>query len=358
MSLVKCPECGREVSTLATSCPHCGCPLGAQAARQPKVPNSPQKKTNGHAVATIVVVSIVIVTLAAAAAWHLFFRGSDNVDERTAYNTILRYQNAGQLDSLAEALNFYFDTYNPDAYHYSQLKELNDRFFAERTDWQTAEATLTLASVRHFLDVHPDGLYLSQARTKLDSLSFIEATQSDTREAYEHYLTQFPQGRFVADVRQKMNELDNVELTTEEETSINGILDAHFNALADNNRAAIETTLAPVVSSYIGKANPELEDIYAYMQRVHSSARTLIFSVKNPTITKVKLQGRSIYNVQFILDEETYSGSSHHATLDTEAGAPSNGDETDAPKPDNVKHFSGTAVLDESMKITSLVLRQ
>ena len=166
MSLVKCPECGREVSTLATSCPHCGCPLGTQTAQQPQAPNSPRKKTNGHAVATLVVVSILIVALAAAAAWYLFFRGSDDVDERTAYNTILRYQNEEQLDSLAEALNIYFDTYNPDAYHYSQLKELNDRFFAERTDWQATEATPTLASVRQFLDVHPDGLYLRLARTR------------------------------------------------------------------------------------------------------------------------------------------------------------------------------------------------
>ncbi len=27
MALVPCPECGREVSTLAAACPHCGAPL-------------------------------------------------------------------------------------------------------------------------------------------------------------------------------------------------------------------------------------------------------------------------------------------------------------------------------------------
>lgn len=27
MALIKCPECGKEVSTLATTCPHCGCPV-------------------------------------------------------------------------------------------------------------------------------------------------------------------------------------------------------------------------------------------------------------------------------------------------------------------------------------------
>lgn len=28
MALIKCPECGKEVSSLAKSCPNCGCPIG------------------------------------------------------------------------------------------------------------------------------------------------------------------------------------------------------------------------------------------------------------------------------------------------------------------------------------------
>lgn len=28
MALIKCPECGRQVSDMASSCPQCGCPIG------------------------------------------------------------------------------------------------------------------------------------------------------------------------------------------------------------------------------------------------------------------------------------------------------------------------------------------
>lgn len=28
MALIKCPECGREISSFAKSCPSCGCPIG------------------------------------------------------------------------------------------------------------------------------------------------------------------------------------------------------------------------------------------------------------------------------------------------------------------------------------------
>lgn len=31
MALIKCPECGTQISDRANSCPHCGCPLGPGA---------------------------------------------------------------------------------------------------------------------------------------------------------------------------------------------------------------------------------------------------------------------------------------------------------------------------------------
>ena len=187
-------------------------------------PNPPVKKS---AVPTIFVVSLVILALAGAAVWYLFFRGGSDTDERAAYDNIMRYENAHQLDSLGEALNEYFDTYNSDAFHYSQLKELHDRFFTERDDWQAAEDQMSLDAVRHFLDVHPDGFYLGKANQKFDSLSYVHAVETNTREVYEQYLSQFSHGKYVAEVRKLMLEIDNEELTIEEKASVKETLTAH-----------------------------------------------------------------------------------------------------------------------------------
>ena len=45
MALVKCSECGKDISTQATACPHCGCPLAAAPpgpGAPPSSPDSPQ----------------------------------------------------------------------------------------------------------------------------------------------------------------------------------------------------------------------------------------------------------------------------------------------------------------------------
>ena len=103
-------------------------------------------------------------------------------------------------------------------------------------------------------------------------------------------------------------------------------------------------TLASDISSYIGKADPELEDIYAYMSNMHSSGRTIIFNVKGAEITKIDMNGRNMYSVQFMLEEEILSRNPH-ATLDTESGTPA-----EAEKPaGEIKKFKGVAVLYEGM---------
>lgn len=49
MSLVKCPECGKEISDRATSCPNCGCPVEKTSIPQ-GLNNQPpvNKKKKGH----------------------------------------------------------------------------------------------------------------------------------------------------------------------------------------------------------------------------------------------------------------------------------------------------------------------
>ena len=45
MGLIKCPECGKEVSTAATTCPHCGYPLVKDSAQQQNKPITYETQT-------------------------------------------------------------------------------------------------------------------------------------------------------------------------------------------------------------------------------------------------------------------------------------------------------------------------
>lgn len=64
MALIRCPDCGRDVSDAATHCPHCGRPLAAAAPPAPAHPPATLLERVGclyPAIALIIVLLLVIV---------------------------------------------------------------------------------------------------------------------------------------------------------------------------------------------------------------------------------------------------------------------------------------------------------
>ena len=94
MALIKCPECGKEISDKATACPNCGCPI--QAAGNPNsvelstTEEKPKKKTKTAVIAVVVAIAVLGVL---CAAYFAFL--SPDAKLRSAYNKAVALYNSG-----------------------------------------------------------------------------------------------------------------------------------------------------------------------------------------------------------------------------------------------------------------------
>ena len=83
MALVKCPECGKEISNLAKSCPNCGCPIESiSPSGEVRIKLSPVKAAtgfNGQQKATIFCGSKVLWEGYTGEVAELFFDKATNV---------------------------------------------------------------------------------------------------------------------------------------------------------------------------------------------------------------------------------------------------------------------------------------
>lgn len=59
MSLIKCPECNKEVSSQSDKCPHCGYPLN----RTQEAPHNAEKKKPSPALIILAVICGIIALL-------------------------------------------------------------------------------------------------------------------------------------------------------------------------------------------------------------------------------------------------------------------------------------------------------
>ena len=61
MALIKCEECGHEISDKATFCPNCGCPRGNDVSELKQQESSLSQRRNGINKSYIIVIAVVII---------------------------------------------------------------------------------------------------------------------------------------------------------------------------------------------------------------------------------------------------------------------------------------------------------
>lgn len=93
MALIKCPECGKEISDKAKTCPNCGAPVVLKAqptqsnvAPPPMVKNNMPEKKKGSCLKSIGIFFAVIIVLGVIG--NLLGGGKDNKLEKTQELTI------------------------------------------------------------------------------------------------------------------------------------------------------------------------------------------------------------------------------------------------------------------------------
>jgi hypothetical protein len=81
MALISCPECKKQVSTLASACPHCGCPISVSA-QAPRPRAVTQEAPSPKAGSGFGVGCLILVILALAVGGFLAFTNPTESDMR------------------------------------------------------------------------------------------------------------------------------------------------------------------------------------------------------------------------------------------------------------------------------------
>ncbi len=74
-------------------------------------------------------------------------------------------------------------------------------------EWKLAQSVNTVEAYREFLNSNPSENLAAEARSKIDTLSFLNAKNQHTISAYDKYLREFPQGSFVNEASQRQEKL-------------------------------------------------------------------------------------------------------------------------------------------------------
>ena len=294
MALIKCPECGHQVSDKAATCPSCGVAIAGNVKRENEVPK-------GKRSMTIPIVAGVVAVIAVLVGLYFY----NNVQDR---NELDAYENAMSC-SAAAVLQNYLDMYAdaPQAHrdsimaHLALLKKVD-------SDWDEAMVNNTRSAFENYLRVHPESVHKTEALLKLDSIDWAFAAEADTPEAYSKYVADHADGMHIDEARLKLEKLEKSIIAEDEKLMVTSVLTSFFNALGNNDEEALTMSIDVVLNSFLHRAGATKADVISYMKRIHSpeDITGIVFRMNNDwKIEKIDLgEGECSYVVDFSVDEK------------------------------------------------------
>ncbi|MBP3829187.1 MAG: hypothetical protein ILA06_02625 [Bacteroidaceae bacterium] len=261
MSLIKCPECGQQVSSKAPTCPHCGVRIEANIKRCPvcdsfvlmdaeQCPNchtkfvvnegrhdeveetvAEQHHTPAHDTTVtepahehygnnyehddfhntpskkdapwyLLLLAIIIIGVAGYFYWDSY---QDKIaSEEKAY---------AMLQDCNDPLNFEdFIARFPNSKYVPDVRERLKDLQQEDALWTEACKSLNITALQNYVDTHPTSPHKKEALFKIDSIEWRQAEQQGTSAAFEAYIERHENGTYITEA---YNARDNAKAREE-----------------------------------------------------------------------------------------------------------------------------------------------
>ena len=256
MSIIKCPKCQHDISSMVRTCPHCATPIAGNLVRceycktytlyeyatcptcgkplperpatedevtagtTPPTPPTRKKKRRRKWGCLLRMVLFLLIAGAAGAGYYYWQQYS------------LRQKEEADFALLADVTNphFYaqFLEEHPASPHADEVRRRMEQLQAEAKEWDEVLREKKRISLLRFQQQHPHSLHARECRDMIDSIDWDDAVNIWTVEAMQDYLANHPDGLFAAEASDMLNKISQARITPEERSVVRGIYNDFF----------------------------------------------------------------------------------------------------------------------------------
>ena len=261
--VTRCPDCGEYIFKDDHECPNCHCSINAAAPEQevmdsgnqitqntpntqntpsiqktPIIPTEaapePQPKKKSHKAfwsALIIgfVLALIIVLLG------IYYSRKTQME-----NELRAYENAMMSTEPAVLQNFLDMYIEAPAAHRDSIKVHLQVLMKIDRDWENARISQSKKALQLFIDRNPDNVHVREARLMIDSLDFETAKMGDSMESYKKYMEDHEQGYYYDEAK---NAYDRLEEEMVRAAKLKAEQDSIAKAMEDAAAAAAESLL-------------------------------------------------------------------------------------------------------------------
>ncbi len=281
MAVVKCPHCGKYISSTVDKCTECGGVISAESVSDAEGHEldvveglEDEVETNVsrfrrmdprqwfHLSPRRIVVLCVLAPFIVGAIYLVIadLRRARALEQR-AYN---RLENCTDLLFYEDFIVRFPDSKYIDEVRdrYHSMKVEHEMFFKEAAQGSRPELLA-------FIEKHPSSPYRVVCERRIDSLDWTDALTANTLESYTSYLAQHPEGIFMSDATDARNQQLRLVVTPEETSILRGAVDNFLSAMTARDASRIDELTRGSVN-FCGMTESTGENVVEYYkQNIH-----------------------------------------------------------------------------------------
>ena len=218
--ITRCPDCGEFIFKDDRECPNCHCTINASA--EPIVPvravqsasdssektDSPEKpaeaakaKKSHKGLWSAIIVALIL-------ALTIVFLGIYFVQKTQKQNEQRSYENALMSSEPAVLQNFLDMYIDAPVAHRDTIKVHLEALKKIDRDWDNARISESKKTLQLFIERNPENIHVREAQLLIDSLDFVAAKQLNSMDAFRKYMEEHAQGYYYDEAK---NEYDRLE---------------------------------------------------------------------------------------------------------------------------------------------------
>lgn len=347
MAIIRCPECGHQISDRAPVCPSCGveiadrvtrctqcgevyfndlheCPNCHHANMNYRDDTSPvheqaielkeepttmadttppatnadmQRPKKKH---TTLIIAFIIAVIACGVGYY-FYHNAQMKEELEAYEFATKSEDPivlqDYLDRFKDAPMAHRDSIHV---RLTAIQQMD-------SEWTDAWVSNSKTALEDYLDKHPDSEHRAEAMRKIDSLDWVAASSANSVDAYQFYLEDHPNGAYVDDAKDGIKTINAQTVQPEERAMLSSLFKQFFQSINAKDENGLTSTVSPVISSFLGKVDANKNDVITFLHKLYNQE---VASMSWHLLNDYKIDKKEIgdeqyeYTVNFSADQD------------------------------------------------------
>lgn len=308
MAIIRCPECGHQISDRAPVCPSCGveiagkitkcaqcgmvffkdehhCPncnnanpsskivtnsTSSSTAAPPTPQQNPQIEANGNngngskngKSRKLWIVAFLIALFVCCGVYYLYYSAKNEKMEEA-------YRIAMNSDDPLILQNFMNNYRDASQEMKDSIRIRLDMIKKGDEEWNNAIASGSKTALEEYLNKHPDTPKKGEIIHRIDSIDWITAKAANTIEGYMLYMEEHGSGEHIDECKTAYNDLKAKDVQPEEKESIALLFRHFFQSINSKNEDGLTSTVSSFLSSFLGKTDATKADVVTFMHKIY-----------------------------------------------------------------------------------------